>query len=1480
MDLLQDEDVQWRVINSHFETYGHAHHQIEGMEHFMKALLPHIVKEQETISLEVGRQKHLIHIKNVTIVPPNFKEVKEGMVHAMTSHEARKRGLDLTTPVLMTLEHEIQSFNEEEELMSHTITPYVDVPLCRIPAMVGMRYAGYEDRSVSPYDEGGYFVINGIEKVLIPQLKLRINIPFVWNGRSPGKYLWMGEVRSCHPTKYRSTSTLKVCLAQPKKGKKIPTLVSLVPFVSKGSTPLEIPLRYMFRILLVDDVDAIVALVDDADTNEILRHSLEADDKTKEDILDWVGVNGTKEKTKEKQRKYVMHIFVNEYFPHLGMNENPDTLQRKAWFLAYMCRRVIRVHLGKEKVDDRDSYKIKRLDGPGPLLAVLFRQHYRNFIKQFKMSVTRDIESGKTYVSILDHINSSRITAALLYHFKTGNWSLVSKTKYTGVVQQLSRITRAATNSHLRRLGTPMVNKDGKSTIPRMIHADDFGINCIVETPEGAPVGLVKNLALVTYLAIGSSAELLERHIKEVFTIEPMGAADIPTMVFVNGYMIGKTKDPDTLVEQLIELRRCEDIPFDTTVLQNPVDGHVLVYSDCGRCIRPVYVLKNLYKFSSLYARCSSHELWLQLRVHGVIEYLDKMEENARCLVAMRPEEVEPYHTHLELHPSVMFGLTGCEEVFPERNQAPRNMYQASMGKQAIGVSTLNYQDRFDMHQLVLDYPQRPLVTTRIQGIRKQGALPSAQEVVVAIMCYGGFNQEDAVLINQSALDRGLFSTTKYVVYTDDLGDRGTEDETFCNPSDIPQLKNKNGAANYSKLEEDGFVAVGVKVEPNDVIIGKVMTSVEVDEFGNQVEVKRCKSTVVKKGDGGYIEKVMLTSNRDGNPMVRVKIRSRKVPIIGDKLCVPTSHYVLTDRGWVQMKDITLRHKVATLRNGNVLDYVCPTAKYEYQCMEEELYHLDCQQIKITCTKQHMLYVQKRGKRIFDFVRAEEAFGKRVRHKKDARNDKADQPMVHLRGFTSGNICSYPMDGFLQLLGAFVSDGYVDVGKKHRRIAVCMVKQRKKMFLCKALDTMGIHYNIRPDRVLIGNRYSEVIDFFEVLYTTGAANKYLPSLVWTLSQRQSIVLMNALLQGAAYFTSSKELAEDVQRLALHCGWSGNITLCKKQGHVSYLKGRKITSNFDGLRVGIVKKKNHPQVNHGHVHRQTEEYIRFSGAVGCIEVPGTNLFFYKASTYSPPCWTGNSSRHGQKGTIGMTYRQEDMPFGLDVMTPDIIVNPNALPSRMTIGQLMECLLSKTCAISGAYGDGTAFRRVSAEDIADELQSHGFHRYGNQVMHNGFTGEMIETDIFIGTTCYQRLKHRVEDKVHARAKGRTTLLTRQPSEGRSNEGGLRFGEMERDALLSHGSTQFILDRLFHCSDPYSIPVCDRCGLIGVPASNKQFGATIHTKARCCNRSCHGTCWTINIPYSMKLLLQEIQAMGVVMRLRLKKTDDFTLKCVGVG
>lgn len=235
----------------------------------------------------------------------------------------------------------------------------------------------------------------------------------------------------------------------------------------------------------------------------------------------------------------------------------------------------------------------------------------------------------------------------------------------------------------------------------------------------------------------------------------------------------------------------------------------------------------------------------------------------------------------------------------------------------------------------------------------------------------------------------------------------------------------------------------------------------------------------------------------------------------------------------------------------------------------------------------------------------------------------------------------------------------------------------------------------------------------------------------------------------------------------------------------------------------------------------------------------------------------ASRHGQKGTVGMTYKQEDMPFTQEGIIPDIIVNPHAIPSRMTIGHLVECLASKVACFKGEEGDATPFQDVTVEHISKDLHSLGYQLRGNEAMYNGFTGKKLEVLIFLGPTYYQRLKHMVDDKIHSRSRGPLQILTRQPTEGRSRHGGLRFGEMERDCMVSHGAARFLKERLFDVSDCYTVHVCKICGLI-CEANLKQF------KYLC--RGCQNSTniCQVGLPYACKLLLQELMAMQIAPRL----------------
>ena len=232
---------------------------------------------------------------------------------------------------------------------------------------------------------------------------------------------------------------------------------------------------------------------------------------------------------------------------------------------------------------------------------------------------------------------------------------------------------------------------------------------------------------------------------------------------------------------------------------------------------------------------------------------------------------------------------------------------------------------------------------------------------------------------------------------------------------------------------------------------------------------------------------------------------------------------------------------------------------------------------------------------------------------------------------------------------------------------------------------------------------------------------------------------------------------------------------------------------------------------------------------------------------------------------MTYRQEDMPFSCEGISPDIIVNPHAIPSRMTVGHLVECLMGKVSSLMGQEGDATPFiDSLTVDRVSSVLKALNYQKHGNECLYNGHTGRPLESLIFMGPTFYQRLKHLVDDKIHARARGPVTMITRQPMEGRANMGGLRMGEMERDCLISHGAANFLRDRLYSNSDPYRVHVCDECGMMAVANLRKQT-----FDCRFCDNKTRFS--QIHIPYAGKLLFQELMSMTIAPRIFVDRPAD---------
>jgi hypothetical protein len=858
----------------------------------------------------------------------------------------------------------------------------------------------------------------------------------------------------------------------------------------------------------------------------------------------------------------------------------------------------------------------------------------------------------------------------------------------------------------------------------------------------------------------------------------------------------------------------------------------------------------------------------------SVIEYIDPEEQNF-AMIAMKSKDSyinksEGYinYTHCEIHSSTIFGILASCIPFPEHNQAPRNTYQTAMAKQAMGVYALNYDMRMDKTAYILNYPSRPLVDTRIMNFLHLDQVPSGCQIHVAIMTHTGYNQEDSVLINKGSIDRGLFLATIYHTEKDEDKNIIRDEIIRCKPDKTKTKGIKFG--NYDKLNNQGFIPENELVENRDIIIAKIIPIKDNRNDPTKVIKFEDQSKTFRTTEETYVDKNYTGRNGDGYNFAKVRVRILRKPVYGDKMCALPTQQVLTDIGWIQICDIDIKkHRICTLDSNGKMCYEHPTAKYEYQ-HDGDIWHFKNNLLEMTCTTNHKLYVKKHDN--YELIETSEIMSKFDENKNiinrgtQCRFQKTMEnvyPDIHTIKFGEQE---YNMDAWLQFIGSFIS--YGECYLFNNGICITSVKYRINKFNNSLFDNLKIAYEYNEDDesyYIYGSKYSGICKYLLDLNKV-TLTKYLPDFVWNLSQRQSRILLETLLQdertnmhfqkNASYSTISSRLANDISRLSVHCGYSAVIKITEES--------LKMNTTYI---ININRYQNQPQIFNDMNDSSTEKLTHYTGKVYCIEAPSSHVYYMRESMQSPSQIIGNSSRHGQKGTVGNIIPECDMPFTKDGLRPDVIINPHAIPSRMTIAQLKETLLGKVLLEIGLFGDGTSFGNMDVKTIADQLLKIGYESYGNELLYNGLTGEQLETNVFIGPVFYQRLKHMVNDKQHSRSIGPMVNLTRQPAEGRSRDGGFRIGEMERDVMIAHGASRFCKERLYDVSDKYSTHVCRTCGLIAsYNDGNKNklytsYDFTIHLCKTCGNKTDFAK---VEIPYAYKLLAQELQTINVVPRI----------------
>jgi DNA-directed RNA polymerase II subunit RPB2 len=930
-------ETPWNIIESYFR--GHhlerfVRHQLESYNNFVGYQIiktiemfnpVHIASEQD---FDPVSKKHSLEIfitfENFHIYRPQIHE-NNGAIKLMFPQEARLRNFTYasSTTIDINIKYIVRSGPNLENIQTFYKT-LPKVHIGKLPIMLKSnicvlnQYKHFENTQTGEckFDSGGYFIINGSEKTVLGQERSAENRVYCFNiSKNETKYTWKAEIKSVPDFKCISPKQINMMVSSKNNGFGYAICIDL-PRVKQP-----IPLFVVFRALGITSDKEIcekILLNIDADKNKRMLEALQASiidaNKmiTQEECIKYITsfvmytpINMDKETGAKKKHDFTLEILHNDLFPHC------HNMEQKIYFLGYMTNKLLLVSFEIIKQDDRDSYLNKRVDLTGTLLNNLYRNYFNKLVKDMEKQIIREINNGSwkstdDYENIINLTNiykiikSTTIENGLKRALSTGDFGIKhTNSNKVGVAQVLNRLNYVSSLSHARRISTP-TDKSGKLIPPRKLHNTCWGFLCPAETPEGQSVGIVKNLAYMTHITIYSNSLPLYEYVMP--NVTHIDSADLTpkdmyekVKVFINGAWVGITDTPQELYMTLKEKKYKGIINIYTSIIFDYKMREIRICNDSGRLTRPLLRVKdkNLLIKNSLISQLNTEELgWDNLLTSSkiedsVIEYIDP-DEQSWSLIATKPKDIIAKtdniykYTHCEIHPSTMFGVLASCIPFPEHNQSPRNTYQCAQGKQAMGVYTTNYENRMDKTAYVLNYPMRPLVDTRIMNMIQLNKIPSGTQVIVAIMTHTGYNQEDSLLINKGSIDRGMALVTVYHTEKDEDKQKINGDEEIrCKPDSTKTKGMKMG--NYNKVNSKGVIPENTLVENRDVIIAKITPIKENRNDHTKVIKYEDQSKIYKTVEETYIDKNYIDRNGEGYNFAKVRLRTVRKPVIGDK---------------------------------------------------------------------------------------------------------------------------------------------------------------------------------------------------------------------------------------------------------------------------------------------------------------------------------------------------------------------------------------------------------------------------------------------------------------------------------------------------------------------------------------------------------------------------------------------------------------------